>query len=269
MDNLIRFYRLLTILSIDVALGAVCCAAWFAQFFNVTLNPFELVSLGLTVWIIYTADHLMDARKIKHRASTSNHRFHQRYFSILAAALIVTVICDGLLILFIRREVFHAGIVLLMAVILYLCFNRRIGILKEPFIAILYCAGILLPALSISGVSVMANAWLVIIAFFATVLINVILFSWFNYEADKRDGGRSLVALLGLTISKRLLYILFTVQSILLFCIAYQGVMISVLLMTMNGLLLLLFIRDDFFRGKESYRLLGDMIFLFPIISFF
>ncbi|HEY6437242.1 MAG TPA: hypothetical protein VIY47_11685 [Ignavibacteriaceae bacterium] len=269
MNKLINFYRFLNILSIDVALGAVCCAAWFAQFFDISLRGSELVSLGLTVWMIYTADHLMDAIKIEHEASTSNHRFHQRYFSTLLSALILAVICDGVLMFFIRKEVFHAGVVLLIAVTIYLLFNRSLSFLKEPLVAILYCTGILLPVLSIAGVSMMANALPIVMTFFTTVLINVVLFSWFDYEADKRDGGRSLVILFGLTITKRLLLILFTIQSILILSITYRGVPGSVLFIIMNGLLLLLFIKSDFFRVKENYRLLGDMIFLFPIISFF
>src|SRR5689334_7150262 len=103
MTVLVKFYRLLNILSVDVALGAVCCAAWFATLFEVTLRPHAFVVLGLTVWIIYTADHLLDAKRTEGVASTKRHRFHQQHFSFLVVVLILTVITDLVFVFFITQ----------------------------------------------------------------------------------------------------------------------------------------------------------------------
>ena len=104
MKYLIKFYRFVNILSIDVALGSVCCAAWFAEILNATLKPYALVSLGLTVWIIYTADHLLDARKIHAPASTERHRYHQENFTLLFYLLLFAVLVD-LIFVFLLRSV--------------------------------------------------------------------------------------------------------------------------------------------------------------------
>ena len=63
----LRFYQYINILSLDIAAGAVISAVFFAQIFNVQIKPYGLLALGLTVWIIYTVDHLRDAKKIKHQ----------------------------------------------------------------------------------------------------------------------------------------------------------------------------------------------------------
>src|SRR5687767_3029402 len=112
MKTVIKFYRLLNILSIDVALGSVCCAAWFAEIFNVNLKPYVLMALGLTVWIIYTIDHLLDARKIHVSASTERHRYHQTNFTPLLYALLIALLVDLIFVFLLRRIVFQWGIVL-------------------------------------------------------------------------------------------------------------------------------------------------------------
>ena len=119
MNKLIRFYRLLNILSIDVATGAVCCAAWFAVLFEVNLRPYALISLGLTVWIIYTIDHLLDARKVKEPASTDRHRFHQENFTLLFGVVVLAIVLDLFFVFFIRRIVFQSGIILSCIMVVY------------------------------------------------------------------------------------------------------------------------------------------------------
>ena len=59
-----RFYRFLNLISMDVAAGAMVCAAFFAPIFKMELRTDTLVSLGISVWIIYSADHLLDAYKL-------------------------------------------------------------------------------------------------------------------------------------------------------------------------------------------------------------
>src|SRR6478609_2759298 len=109
MKHLIKFYRLINILSIDVALGSVCCAAWFAEIFEAALKPYAWMSLGLTVWIIYTADHLLDARKINEPASTKRHRYHQKNFTLLLCILLFAVLVDLIFVFLLRRIVFQWG----------------------------------------------------------------------------------------------------------------------------------------------------------------
>ncbi|HZI26137.1 MAG TPA: hypothetical protein VFD46_13730, partial [Chryseolinea sp.] len=144
MHALHRFYHYINILSVDIAAGAVVSALFFAKIFDVQIKPYGLIALGLTVWIIYTIDHLRDAKNIKHSASTERHRFHQQYFHALIFCLGLAVLVDAVTIFFIRRQVLEWGLILWVAVVVYLMFQQFLRFLKEFFIATLYTSGVLL-----------------------------------------------------------------------------------------------------------------------------
>src|SRR6478752_4226225 len=124
MKPIARFYRYCNYLSLDVACGAMVCASFFARILHVQLRPYGLASLGLTVWIIYTADHLMDAHKLTREASSQRHRFHQQNFRVLVIVLGVAAFVDLLVIFFVRKPILNWGIALSTAVLLYLFFQR-------------------------------------------------------------------------------------------------------------------------------------------------
>src|SRR6218665_3126042 len=144
-----KIYRLVNILSLDVAGGAVVCALFFARLFGVTILPQGLLSLGLAVWIIYTTDHLLDAWRLKKEASTMRHRFHQRHFRVLFILLCVASSVELVLILFLRKSVFYGGLYLSGGVIFYILINRWLKYFKEVTAALLYSAGVLLPVFSL------------------------------------------------------------------------------------------------------------------------
>ncbi len=267
MNQAVRFYRLINILSLDVALGAVCCAAWFAKTFEVLLRPYALFALGITVWIIYTADHLMDALKIKKEASTERHRFHQRYFKILLACLCLVVIVDLSLLFFIRTKIIHAGVILTAIVALYLLINRWLGFLKELIIAMVYCGGVLLPSISLRDSSLDGPEVLLVMTFFLTALINLLLFSSYDIQTDRLDGYNSFVLRFGYTTTKYILVILFIVQMMVLLLLFMARMWNNACLLTaMNVVLFLLFFKPSYFSRNQSYRLYGDAVFIFPAI---
>lgn len=265
MAQLNRLYRLLNILSIDVALGAVCCAAWFAKYFQVELRIYALLCLGLTVWIIYSADHLLDARKVKGEASMLRHRFHQKYFKRIIIAWVIAGTLDFVLLFFLRAQVLHAGIFLICVVILYLLVSHGLKFLKEIAVAGLYCGGVLLPALSLRESSIMPADLLIILTFFLTALINVIMFAWFDHELDVQDGNNSFSIKFGKAFTRKLLVTLFGGQLILVFILlVIHSAVPAIVLGGMNGILYVLFSRSSKFHLAEYYRLLGDAVFLIP-----
>lgn len=267
MNKLLRFYRLLNILSIDVALGAVCCAAWFAQVFEVQLRPYALIALGLTVWIIYTADHLLDAIKIKQEASTKRHRFHQRNFRLLLIFLLITGIIDLALLFFIRAKIVQAGFILATIVLLYLVINRWLGFVKEFVIAIVYCGGVLLPSLSIKTISLNVPEVLLIFSFLLTALINLITFSRYDVQPDTLDGYNSFARRFGFTVTQYTLVILFFMQGITIVLLFMAHTWnYGLLVLVMNTVLFLIFFLPSYFHRSDAYRLLGDAVFLFPVV---
>ena len=84
------FYKWFQVLSLDVALGAVATAMFVAKQLDVSPAPYAFTSLGITVWLIYTFDHLLDGQEIKGEALTYRHRYHQRYFFPIIAFMLLT-----------------------------------------------------------------------------------------------------------------------------------------------------------------------------------
>lgn len=271
MNRLLTFYRLLNILSIDVAFGAVCCAAWFADLFEVDLRPYALVSLGLTVWIIYTADHLLDARKVIGTASTDRHRFHQKNFKILVAMLAIAIALDLLVVGFVREEVFKSGIVLASAMLIYLLAQHYLLYFKEFVIAILFSCGVLLPAWSLSFTPVDEGLTLIIGQFALTALLNLLLFSWFDQRNDAKDNRESFVTRVGENATRKIIILLFVLNAVLMVItllyfkeLFYQ----ELIILLMDSVLAIVFVQRERFKVNDRFRLMGDCIFLFPVLYF-
>lgn len=267
MNAIFRSYRFLNIISLDIAAGAVACAALFAGIFSVRLRPQALAALGITVWIIYTIDHLFDAKKIKGPASTDRHRFHQDHSRVLWIIVAIAALVDFWCTLYIRRPVFNYGLGLAAIVACYLAVQRWLSPFKEAVAAILYCSGILLPALSLSPLPMNTTQALLVGIFLLTALINLVLFSLFDIEKDVQQTQLSLGVYYGRKISKIIVATLFCIQVILFGMVIYSGMYVaeSVLLGLMNLVLLVLFFLPDIMKHQDRFRLLGDVIFLFPL----
>jgi 4-hydroxybenzoate polyprenyltransferase len=262
MQQLMRLYRLVNLLSIDVAGGAVCSALFFAYLLNVRILPYGVIALGLSVWIIYTVDHLLDAKKIKAPAATARHRFHQDNFKVLCAAVLLATIVNGIIILFIRHQVFVAGLFVALTVGIYFLINRYLKFMKEFFIAIVYTIGVLLPSVTVTQQSWSEWPWTIIAQFSLTALINLILFSWFDYERDLRDGNISFVTVLGEKTSRAFISILF-IASATLAVIGFS--LAGSIILGMNVILLITFIFHRYFAIHDRFRILGDFVFMIPL----
>lgn len=262
-----RLYRLLNYLSIDVACGAMVCAVFFAHILGVQLRPTGIASLGVTVWIIYTLDHLIDARRLSRDASTERHRFHQRNLKPLLLAVLVAVVVDTLLVLFVRMPVLIGGLALGFLVGLYILFQRKLAYYKEFVVALLYASGISLPALSLTQFSLSADTVLILGSFALTALINLVLFSWFEFEHDLTDGQTSIVTFLGKRNAGKLVKGLFFIQLIFgMGMLFYPSRWLDLaVLVFMNIPLLMLFLTPARFFKNDVYRFVGDAVFLFPL----
>jgi len=102
------------------------------------------------------------------------------------------------------------------------------------------------------------------IGFFLTVLINLVLFSWCEREYDNRDGTKSIATASGVEATETLLKVLFGLQSLIVLIVITRSWLTAIVLLLMNGILLLLFVRRNLSRHQEIHRLLGDAIFLIP-----
>jgi hypothetical protein len=266
MANAIQLYRLINHLSLDVVAGAMVGALFFARIFSVGLTPYGLIALGLTVWIIYTTDHLRDAKGMDQQASTERHRFHQQHFTTLLSVVGVAMILDAIILFFIRRQVLESGVLLGLAVAVYLITQRSLKFLKEIFIAILYTCGVLLPSVSVTKVGLTATHYILIFQFAILALINLFMFSWFDREVDQQDKQYSFVTIVGERTTRCSIWFLLLMETLLtLIQCVYSELKIPALCLGMMGLMLwMIFVFRTSLAKDDYYRFFGDGVFLFP-----
>jgi hypothetical protein len=269
MGTAIRLYKYFNLLSIDIAAGAVAGACFFSSILHVAVRPYAFGCLGLTVWIIYTTDHLLDANKIRGMASTVRHRFHQRNFNLLSVMVIAASVVDVALIFFIKKPVLYGGFLVASVVGLYLLVHRRLAFLKEIVVAFLYTAGILLPSLPVTSVQLSLFHYTLFILFFNTALINLLLFSWFDLKNDLADKATSFVTVAGKRPTLNVLWTLFVLNGCLCGYIAIesQQLIYPLIIILMNVVMLLILVFRNWFVCDDRYRLLGDAVFLLPFIA--
>jgi hypothetical protein len=268
MKRAIHIYNLLNILSVDIAAGAVVCTAFFAKIFDVYIKPFGYISLGLTVWIIYTVDHLLDARNTQHTAATLRHRFHQWHFKTLFSIVVIAALIDVVQLFFIRRQLIISGLILASLIVIYLLIQRYLRFVKELFGALLYSGGVLLAPLSLMITPLSLMQALLISQFFITAFINLLLFSWFDKVNDTLDKHQSFTTFFGESATLAVLLILFSINGILAI-IQIKTCMYSIpssIIFSMNMILFMIMILRKHFAVNERYRLLGDAIFILPIL---
>lgn len=147
------------ILSLDAPTVAAAWAALFALASGTRLLPAEASALGLSVWIIYTCDRLLDGWSLRDRAAlqerhlfSDRHRFILAVLVVAAAALVLWLMAGQSL----ATEA-RAGMKLGVIVVLYMVgiHARRSPIVrllpKEIAVGFLFALGATLPLWSQSA----------------------------------------------------------------------------------------------------------------------
>ena len=267
MDRVLKWYRLINILSIDVAFGAVICALFFAKVAHVQIKPQGLVALGLSVWIIYTLDHLWDAFKVKKEASTYRHRFHQKNFTTIVVLLLLSTVMNVMFILYLRPSILYAGCVLGILVLLYLLLSRFYPVLKEFLVGLLYAAGVAMPAFALLDYKLPHVLLMLWAQFLCACWMNLLLFSWFDFQRDVTDRRDSLATLFGRPVIQKFVVGIFIISVVIALVLLFEKILLpGFILSVMNGMLLLLLIFHRKLIQRERFRLIGDAIFFLPLI---
>lgn len=265
MYRLFAWYNIFSILSIDVVIGAVVGNLFFAQCSGVSVSFFSLLSLGCTVWIIYTADHLLDVVHLNHRASTERHLFHQEHFKELIQWILIIAVVDCVLLFFLPEDTVLQGLALGCLVALYLVFQSKFKIAKEFSVALLYVAGVVIPVSSITEFSKID--FVVVSAYFILAFINLVFFSFMEKESDIKDSHTSIATILN---ERVIAWILMTLLAlvvalcIILFAEFDKRIPSLILLAMAISLFLVMHFRNHL---HKRYRMLADAVFLIPIIA--
>ncbi len=263
MHNIKEIYRLVNILSLDVSAGAVIGSFFLADFFGTAPSTNGVACLALSVWLIYTSDHLLDAYRMGSIPVTPRHAFHRRHFSVLTCIVGVVALIDFSLVLTLPFSMIRNGMVLGVFIVLYLLFVNRFAAIKEPIAAALYCFGILIPMGAKSALSHMDI--LLTGQFFLVALMNLLLFSWFDFPKDRAQGTRSGVLVIGRSSAAKIIWLLFALNTFIL--VAAVPGLHFLLLWCIGFGNMVLFILHRKVGGHDNFRLIGDALFLLPVLS--
>lgn len=263
-----KFYKYIQVLSLDVVAGSCISTLYIAKLFNTTIPALSVVALGISVWLIYTADHLWDARK-NDKPSTFRHSFHQKNFKLIATIWVLIAALGIAILFFLPVDILKYGGILLVAVLIYFLLlhilrTKRI-MHKEISIAFIYSAGIFVaPLAMVNDENIFAWEWFFLL-YFSLALINVFLFAMYEEAIDKEDGHHSIVTVMGNVMVMRLSKLLW-ISGILILAIIGRDFSMHYIFIVMFFLLGSLFAFQDFYSENERYRIVGDGIFMLPII---
>jgi len=262
----VHYYRTFNLLSLDVAFGAMISASFLGRILHVHILPQGYILLGIIVWLIYTADHLLDAWSMRETATSERHRFHQKNFVIILLVFLAAgVVALGLMFL-IRIQLITAGVVFGTFVITYLLVNRWLKYFKELTGSLLYTGGVLLPAWSLLSQPISPGQLTLIFIFSLIVFSNMLIFARFSIGEDILNRQKSLATIMGVRPMNTLISMICGICFCVMIYQATRDVSSELLVMFAMELILLVIFLIKYFRYDDRYRLYGDAIFLLPVV---
>lgn len=275
-----KAYSYLQLLSIDVILGALLSGMMAARLLAVQMPAYWYWVLPLSVWVIYTTDHLMDARRLKENAHTPRHLFHYRYFKQIGLVWgLGILLCTLYVPWIISAKILYFGLGMGALVLVHLGLVYLIGdriawfIHKELGVGAIYAAGVWGAPLVLTEGPI--ASWMLCAAaqFFLLALLNLLIFSFYERETDALDQHTSFVRALGEKRTRQLIVLLGISIVLLGLWGGFEAavppfyVIVQLIYSLMLALLLWVFFDERRFRFAERYRLWGDGVFLFPLLS--
>ncbi|MBI1305267.1 MAG: hypothetical protein GC181_01485 [Bacteroidetes bacterium] len=263
--------------SVMVVVGIVATAYFFEQYFQSVMPTGYYWVLGSGVWMIYTLDHIRDGMKLKEESPFFRHRIHFELRKVLIPTIAALAVFNVIVVVMffpvkmIMDGMYLAAFVALYFAIVHLTSLKNIGGLKELYVAVVVaCGTVLFPALwgRFDG---KIGDWLIFLMMVLMNLTNLILFSYFDEEGDKKSGLISWVTQKGKEKSRESIYMLmlsiFTLLTMYAFFIPHAGkISATVSILAMLNLLLMILQFEERFAQNEMFRFWGDFIYVIPIL---
>ncbi|WP_144607024.1 hypothetical protein [Algoriphagus algorifonticola] len=262
-------------LSIDVVLGAMAGMLFFSKLLHVPLAWDIYALLGLCVWVIYTADHLLDSRKKVQIDLSPRHQFHARHQKILLLSLALATLLGlsgAIWILGWSRELFWslflAGAIAGSMALIRLGGNAGKG-LKELSTAVFYVLGIAwIPLLRADALDRDWRVGVFLLVFTLLAFLNLLMLSWMDRRKDELAGFPSAAQLIQpgqlLDWIRRLALLLIIISLTLFIALPSFFRMYSCILLIMVILHFLIFFNKNL--SEDQIRSRMEAVFLLPWI---
>jgi len=269
-----KIYHFIRIFSLDIVAGAIASAIFSSSVMEINLPRSYYTVLGLVVWLIYTADHLMDGAKTRGKSPSETHNFFNTYkIPIILVFILVLVFTFRLVLYRLDLSIIEFGIAPGFAVLIYLLLNRyyekesKWFFIKELWIAIIYSMAIWGGPLIYAGDVINPAQLILIVSFGLIILGNVLIYSIYERELDAEEGNRSIVRDFGIKFSTNLAITSLVISALLaLIAFFFLGgwVIHSIIIVLISIALLAILSFPKFFSQGKLYGKLADLVlFLF------
>ncbi|MEO0469519.1 MAG: hypothetical protein AAF206_07865 [Bacteroidota bacterium] len=278
MKNGTNWYDYIRLLSLDVVLGALFSGGMLVGLLGVSMPWVWWMVLPLSVWVMYTADHLLDARRLGDQAHTPRHLFHHQHRqSISIAWLIAFVLCSGIAPFFMPFPMILFGLGMGLLVLIHFGLIKLIGertsrwLMKEVGVGGIYVLGIWGAPLILHPTQVFAAVWWMMGQFFLLAMINLLAFSMYESAIDELDGHTSFVRAIGPKTTQFIIgLMIFFIAGIGYFLLLVKNCTMLLPVQSVFALMTLILglisFAPKWFTQNERYRIWGDMVFLLPIV---
>lgn len=263
-----RFYT--EVLSLDICAGVLGSAALAQTMLASTMKPCWWLLLPASVWVIYTADHLFDARKTGSAAVNRRHKFHSDNSRLLTLCAIATgTACVAAAFWCLREIVLLAGAFMgtLALAHLALAYWGKIRIGKEFSVAIVYACGVWFAPYLNRTVEVSAAIAVAFGLFLVAALLNLFMNSLIELSIDRSEQQVFALRTLAPSLVRRAVIGVAVVSFIMLLVLAsgltgfayrWEFTYLTFLCTVPGGILFF----EDYFRVNARYRLPAELAFL-------
>jgi len=264
-------------LSIDIALGALACGLMAQWVLGVSMPLAWYFVLPAVVWLIYTADHLLDVKRIGSGPGGARHNFFREHISQINAAFSIVLV--GILLLSIGglgRPILFFGLLAggLVGVYFLLVhtFRDKIGkwFQRELMVAVLYALGIWGGPLAVKATSVSVLELIFIFQLILLAFMNLLVYSLYDPKEAEHKGITVLVNQVGPeNTSKRAYMVGFCVMvlsALLVPQVRERDLLVVIAHLVMALCLMGILKWKQSFRQIETYRIAADGIFFIPLL---
>ena len=279
-----RIYSRIRIVSLDVAIAALGGGIMAMRVIGSSPRPSFYWLLPTGVWVAYTVDHLLDARRMGPTAHTPRHRFHHQHtLALWSVVAILSIACaiGGWVGLYWFGLIYAAamcGLVIVHETIIKLTGDKISPLLvKELGVAVVFTVGVWgMPWLRHRMDTGRIFGWpaLLMLQYFLLALVNLIEFSIYESKIDAADRQTSFVRGIGRHRAKRVVIILLLVQlpaaAIAVWLHPNRIVLATeIIYLVMSAGLWLVLAKPRLALRHERYRTIGDGVFLLPLLMAF
>lgn len=270
-------YRWFNTLSLDVCLGAMAGGIMATQLLETRTGWSYWIILAMAVWLIYTADHLIDGYRTGSRKAHYRHGYHRKNFNQLILISILIIISAAIIAFsFLPENVILFGVILgvlsmiYLALVLVLPKVRMVFFPKELLVALFYTAGIWGPVIILNNGLEIDHVPILLI-FFLLAFEDLIMLSMVEIKTDKMAGQGSFPIYLGYRNTMTLFYaiaVIVIVLALMVFIVYPDDLFqkAALLLALMQAGLIIIFRFSPSLSNKDIYRYLSEAIFFIPAL---